>query len=54
VNNVIDVTPTETGEYVGRCAEFCGLDHWRMNFSVRVVDEDEYEAWLDDHREESG
>jgi cytochrome c oxidase subunit II len=54
VRNVIDITPTETGEYVGRCAEFCGLDHWRMNFSVRVVDQDEYEAWLDDHRGESG
>lgn len=50
VRNVIDVTPTETGEYVGRCAEFCGLDHWRMNFSIKVVEEDEYQAWLDDHR----
>ncbi len=50
VDNVIDVTPTETGEYVGRCAEFCGLDHWRMNFSVRVVDQDEYEDWLDEQK----
>ena len=25
------------GTFVGRCAEFCGLDHWRMNFAVRVV-----------------
>ncbi len=53
VDNKIDVTPTETGEYVGRCAEFCGLDHWRMNFSVRVVDEDEYQQWLDEQRAES-
>jgi cytochrome c oxidase subunit 2 len=52
VDNKIDVTPTETGEYVGRCAEFCGLDHWRMNFSVRVVSAEEYEAWLDDRRGE--
>jgi len=50
VDNTIDVTPTETGSYVGRCAEFCGLDHWRMNYSVRVVSEEEYEDWLDEQR----
>ena len=50
IDNTIDVTPTETGEYVGRCAEFCGLDHWRMNYSVRVVSDDEYEEWLDEQR----
>ena len=50
VDNTIDVTPTEVGTYVGRCAEFCGLDHWRMNFSVRVVEEQEYRAWLDEQR----
>jgi cytochrome c oxidase subunit 2 len=52
VDNEIEVTPTETGSYQGRCAEFCGLDHWRMYFSVRVVSQDDYEAWLDDHRGE--
>jgi cytochrome c oxidase subunit II len=46
VDNEIDVTPNEVGEYRGRCAEFCGLDHWQMYFSVRVVSQDEYEAWL--------
>jgi cytochrome c oxidase subunit 2 len=46
VDNEIDVTPTETGTYVGRCAEFCGLDHWQMFFSVRVVSQTDYEAWL--------
>jgi cytochrome c oxidase subunit II len=50
VDNTIDVTPTEVGTYAGRCAEFCGLDHWRMNFSVRVVEEQDYEAWLDEQR----
>ncbi|HEX5367481.1 MAG TPA: cytochrome c oxidase subunit II [Acidimicrobiales bacterium] len=46
VDNEISLTPTETGEYVGRCAEFCGLDHWRMTYTVRVVEPDEYEDWL--------
>ncbi|MEO6714559.1 MAG: cytochrome c oxidase subunit II [Mycobacteriales bacterium] len=35
--NEFDVTATEVGEYVGRCAEFCGLEHARMTFRVRVV-----------------
>jgi cytochrome c oxidase subunit 2 len=50
VDNQISLTPTETGSYVGRCAEFCGLDHWRMNYTVRVVSEDDYERWLDEQR----
>jgi cytochrome c oxidase subunit 2 len=50
VENEVDVTPTETGEYVGRCAEFCGLDHWAMYYTVRVVEADEYDAWLDEQR----
>ena len=50
VDNEITVTPNETGTYIGRCAEFCGLDHWRMHFTVRVVPEDEYESWLDEQR----
>ncbi len=53
VDNEISITPTETGSYVGRCAEFCGLDHWAMNYTVRVVDEDEYERWLDDRQAEA-
>lgn len=45
VDNEIDVTPTEEGTYVGRCAEYCGLDHWRMNFRVRIVSAEEFAAW---------
>src|SRR5262245_11358894 len=46
VDNEIDITPTRLGTYTGRCAEFCGLDHWRMTFTVRIVPPDEYEAWV--------
>lgn len=45
VDNTITVRPTRTGTFVGRCAEFCGLDHWRMQFKVRVVTEEEYARW---------
>ncbi|HEY8544913.1 MAG TPA: cytochrome c oxidase subunit II [Acidimicrobiales bacterium] len=51
--NEIQVTPTETGSYVGRCAEYCGIDHWRMLYTVRVVSEEEYEQWLADARAEA-
>ncbi|WP_449289526.1 aa3-type cytochrome oxidase subunit II [Nocardiopsis prasina] len=33
------------GEYVGRCAELCGVDHTRMLFNVEVLPQDEYDAW---------
>jgi cytochrome c oxidase subunit 2 len=49
VDNEIDVTPTETGTFRGRCAEYCGLDHWRMYFQVRIVTVEEFEAWVADN-----
>lgn len=32
----------------GACAEFCGLDHARMRFTVSVVDPAAFEAWSAD------
>jgi cytochrome c oxidase subunit 2 len=46
VDNAIDVDVTRTGTWTGRCAEFCGLDHWRMNFEVRALSFDDYRDWL--------
>lgn len=37
----------EPGDYVGQCAEFCGLEHYAMLFTVRAVAEDEFAAWMD-------
>jgi cytochrome c oxidase subunit II len=34
------------GTYRGQCAEFCGVYHSRMYFSVRAVAQPEYAAWL--------
>jgi len=45
LDNAIDVTPTKTGVFPGRCAEYCGLDHWRMDFSARVLPEPEFRQW---------
>jgi cytochrome c oxidase subunit II len=45
-DNRVEVTITEPGTYGGKCAEFCGLLHAEMNFSLRAVAADEFEAWL--------
>ena len=46
-DNIFDVTVREEGSYVGRCAELCGSYHAYMNFEVRGVSEDDYEAYID-------
>ncbi len=40
------ITPTEEGEYTLRCAEICGFDHSRMLADVRVVNQSEFDAWI--------
>ena len=47
VDNTIEVRPTEVGRFPGVCAEFCGLDHWRMAFDVEVVDPAAFQAFVD-------
>ena len=51
VDNQIDVDVTRAGEWTGRCAEFCGLQHWAMRFGVRAVPQDEFDRWV---REQGG
>src|SRR3954469_16712035 len=34
----------------GRCAEFCGLDHSYMTFTVRVMEPGEFRAWAEANR----
>lgn len=34
------------GAFVGRCAELCGTYHSQMNFEVRAVPEDVYQAYI--------
>src|SRR4029453_7043733 len=45
-DNVFQVTVREEGAYVGRCAELCGTYHAFMNFEVRAVSGDDYDAYL--------
>jgi cytochrome c oxidase subunit II len=46
-DNVFEVTVREEGAYVGRCAELCGTYHAFMNFEVRAVSGDDYDAYLE-------
>jgi cytochrome c oxidase subunit 2 len=44
--SVFEFTVDEPGTYRGQCAEFCGIYHSRMPFSIRAVPRAEFDAWL--------
>lgn len=45
--NEFEVVIEKAGTYGGQCAEFCGLSHADMYFTVRAVERAEYDAWLE-------
>ncbi|MFT4135293.1 cytochrome c oxidase subunit II [Microbacterium sp.] len=49
-DNSWSFTPTREGTYAGKCAELCGEYHSMMLFQVKVVSDEEYEAYLDSLR----
>ncbi len=52
--NEFEVTIEKPGRYGGQCAEFCGLNHGQMFFTIRAVEMPEYEAWLAEARAAGG
>ena len=36
----------DAGTYRGQCAEFCGIYHSRMPFTVRAVSRSDYDSWV--------
>lgn len=36
------------GVYKGKCAEYCGIQHANMTFTVKVVSKEEYENYIND------
>lgn len=50
VDNEMDVKVEDPGVFPGRCAEYCGLDHARMDFKVEAVSPEAYRTWLDQQR----
>jgi len=45
-DNTWSFIPTRVGEYDGKCAELCGEYHSMMLFNVKVVSQDDYDAYL--------
>jgi cytochrome c oxidase subunit 2 len=41
---------TQTGQYHGQCAEFCGMQHANMRFTVYVDSPDQFQAWVKDQK----
>lgn len=46
--NVFELTPDKVGTYAGKCAELCGVDHARMLFQVKVVEQSEFDAYVEE------
>jgi len=44
-------TPTKIGTYQGKCAELCGEYHSLMLFTVEVVSQEDYDAYIEGQRE---
>jgi len=50
VDNHLQLTINKQGTYTGQCAEFCGLLHDQMLFSIRAVSASDFSAWLASQR----
>lgn len=46
--NTLIIQADETGIYRGECAEFCGLQHARMQFMMIVQETEDFEQWIAD------
>jgi cytochrome c oxidase subunit 2 len=44
--NRVTLTPEVPGEYIGQCAEYCGMSHANMRFRVIVHAKGDWEQWV--------
>jgi cytochrome c oxidase subunit II len=49
----VHFTPTAPGTYAILCTQLCGLGHYRMNATLRIISPDQFAAWLAAHQKES-
>jgi cytochrome c oxidase subunit 2 len=49
----IHFTPTVPGEYAILCTQVCGLGHYRMSATMRVLTPTDFAAWLARHGQEA-
>lgn len=45
------IQDAEVGTYDGKCAEFCGIQHANMTFTVNVVSLEDYETYINEKNE---
>jgi cytochrome c oxidase subunit II len=50
IETEILVTPDELGEFEVVCAELCGLGHATMRAAARVVEQGEFDAWVEEQQ----
>jgi cytochrome c oxidase subunit 2 len=50
--NYMSIVPEREGTYAGKCAELCGEFHSQMLFQVKVVSQEEYDAYIESLREQ--
>ncbi|HXC49706.1 MAG TPA: cytochrome c oxidase subunit II [Candidatus Limnocylindrales bacterium] len=50
-NNHVVIRAERAGEYVGQCAEFCGLQHAHMRIVVVAESDEDFARWLVHERE---
>lgn len=43
---------TAPGDYYGQCSEICGINHGFMPIHIKAVPKQEYQAWLEQAKEE--
>jgi cytochrome c oxidase subunit 2 len=51
--NEFDVNVKEPGTYSGQCAEFCGLGHADMHFTVQAMNQADFDAWVSQNQQPS-
>jgi cytochrome c oxidase subunit 2 len=45
----VHFTPTVPGTYAILCSQLCGLGHYRMQATLRVLPQDQFDAWMEAH-----
>jgi len=48
--NLLWFTPEQTGEFLGQCVEFCGIQHANMRLRLIVDTPEGFEAWVQQQR----
>jgi cytochrome c oxidase subunit 2 len=51
--NEFEMVVEQAGTYTGQCAEFCGLQHYQMFFTVQAMSRADYNAWVIEQQQAS-